>query len=413
METMVSADQKRNLGLNCLHEASWGFGIAFHNSYAVIPLFLSLLNAPDGVVISVAGLFSILIAIPQLVSAVMGRNIRNIRFAVLGVHTLVWPPIFVAGFTFAFFAPTGPSAWIFYYICFLLYGLAIGMIIPIWADFLKHVTRAESRGTFFGISFAFNSLGGVIGGLLSRQLLANFSFPGNFGWGFLITFASLVTGTLIFLLYKIKEPAEIQPHKTIRQFWEQTRSIVKNHKNFRRYIFSRIFFTANFPAMSLYVIYAKDRFGFDISEAGMFTAVNAVAFGIASYLAGRFGDRYGHKSALTISLGLHLIALIIALAARNMWWVYAIFLFLGAGQGSFFPSSMSLVYAFAGRRDNKTYMALIDTSLAPFTFASIMIAGSLIHVIDVAFILQGIGILIAVSIGLMLITVREPKHITG
>ena len=410
---MAGTDQKRNLALNCFHELSWGFGIAFHNAYAIIPLFLSLLNAPDGVVISVAGLFSILIAIPQLVSAVMGRNIRNIRFAVLGVHTLVWPPIFVAGFTFAFFAPTGPSAWIFYYICFLLYGLAIGMIIPIWADFLKHVTSAESRGTFFGISFAFNSLGGFIGGLLLRRLLANFSFPGNFGWGFLITFASLVTGTLIFLLYKIIEPAEIQPHKTIRQFWGQTSSIVKNHKNFRRYIFSRIFFTANFPAMSLYVIYAKDRFGFDISEAGMFTAVNAVAFGIASYLAGRFGDRYGHKNALTISLGLHLIALIIALAAHNMWWVYAIFLFLGAGQGSFFPSSMSLVYAFAGRRDNKTYMALIDTSLAPFTFTSIMIAGSLIHVIDVAFILQGIGILIAVSIGLMLITVREPKHITG
>ncbi len=409
---MAESAPKRNLGLNCLHEASWGFGIAFHNAYAVIPLFLSLLNAPDGVVISVAGLFSILIAIPQLVSAVIGRNIRNIRLAVMSIHSLVWPPIFIAGFTFAFFAPTGSSAWIFYYICFLLYGLAIGMIIPIWADFLKHVTRPESRGTFFGISFAFNSLGGFAGGILSRQLLASYSFPQNFGLGFLICFASLVVGTLVFFFYRIKEPTEVQPHKTVRQFWEQTRLIVKCDRNFRRYIFSRIFFTANYPAMSLYVIFTKDRFGYDVSEAGIFTALTTVAFGLASYLAGKFGDRYGHKNAIAISITLHLFALIVALSARNMWWVYAIFLFLGAGQGSFFPSSMSLVYAFAGTRDSKTYMALIDTSLAPFTFISILLAGSLIHVVNTDYLMLGIGTLIVTSIVLMLFTVRDPKHVT-
>ena len=99
MTPLSPADNHRNLALNCVHEASWGFGIAFNNAYAVIPLFLSLLGAPDGVIISVAGLFSILIALPQLFSAVAGRNIRNIKAAVMGVHALVWPPIFIAGFT--------------------------------------------------------------------------------------------------------------------------------------------------------------------------------------------------------------------------------------------------------------------------------------------------------------------------
>jgi len=407
----LTSNNKRNLALNCVHEASWGFGIAFHNAYAVIPLFLSMLGAPNGVIISVAGLFSILIAVPQLVSAIMGRNIRNIKMAAIGVHTLVWPPIFIAGFTFAFLAPTGPSAWVFYYICFILYGLAIGMIIPIWADFLKHVSLAESRGTFFGISFAFNSLGGFIGGLLSRQLLAGSIFPSNFGWGFLITFASLVIGTIVFFFYKVAEPTELQPHKTVRQFLKQTLSIIKKQKNFRRYIFSRIFFTANFPAMSLYAIYAKDLFDYDVSEAGIFTALTTVAFGLASYFGGRIGDRYGHKKALTISLLLHLTALIVALFAQNMWWVYVIFLFLGAGQGSFFPSSLSLVYSFAGNGDSKTYMALIDTSLAPFTFIAIMIAGSLLHFVEIPSILTGIGIFISISIIAMLFLVRDPKHV--
>ncbi len=409
---LSTADRRRNLALNCVHEASWGFGIAFNNAYAIIPLFLSLLGAPDGVVISVAGLFSILIAVPQLISAVIGRNIRNIKLAVLGIHTLTWPPLFIAGFTFAFLAPTGSSAWIFYYICFILYGLAIGMIFPIWADFLKHVTVRETRGTFFGISFAFNSLGGFAGGLISKEILAAGSFPSNFGWGFLLTFSALVIGTVIFPLYRVEKPKEIQPHKTVRQFLAETLSILRNHRNFRRYVVGRILFTANFPAVSMYAIHARSRFGFDVSEAGIFTALNTVAFGLASYAAGRVGDRLGHKTALIMAMLFHLSAIITAITARDMAMVYLVFLFLGAGLGAFFPASMSLVYDFAGKRDNKTIMALTDTSLAPFTFIAIMTAGSLAHMVSPELILAGIGVFIALSVAVMIFTVRDPKHIS-
>ncbi len=405
-------DQRRNLLANCIHEGSWGFAIAFHNVYAVIPLFLSMLNAPQAVIISVAGLLSILMAIPQLFSAVLGRNISNIRIAVIGVHILVLPPIFLAGFVFAFIAPTGPSAWLFYYICFILYGLAIGMVIPIWVGFLDHVSNQDRRGRFLGISFAMNSVFGFTGGLVSRWLLASsIEFPRNFGWGFLFTFGAFVVGTAAFLLYRVKEPAERQPHKTVREFWNDTINIIRTHANFRSYILSRIFFTANFPAMSLYAIYAHEKFGFQISEAGIFTAITTAAFAFASYGAGRLGDRWGHKKTITISISLHLLALIMALAAKNMLGVYAVFLFLGAGQGSFFPTSMSLVYRFAGKRDNKTYIALIDTSLAPFTFISIIIASSLSHFIGISFTLIGIGISITISIFLLLTIVKEPTPV--
>ncbi|MFH1853494.1 MAG: MFS transporter [Candidatus Neomarinimicrobiota bacterium] len=409
MNELSLRDQTRNLVLNCVHEGSWGFGAAFHNAYAIIPLFLYQLNAPQGVVISVAGLFSIMMAVPQLITAVMGRNIRNIKLAVLGVHTLVWPPIFIAGFTFAFFAPSGPQAWVFYYICFILYGLAIGMILPIWADFLTHVTQKTRRGTFLGISFAFNSLGGFAGGLVSKALLSStISFPRNFGWGFLITFGALIVGTLVFIFYKVKTPADVRPHRTVPEFWAEIRAIIRTHTNFRRYIVSRIFFTASFPAISLYAIYAQDRFNFDISEAGIFTAINTIAFGLASYFSGRLGDRYGHKTALVLSMCLHLSALTLALVAPSMSWIYLVFAFLGAGLGSFIPASMNLLYGFAGHRDNKTIMALIDTSLAPFTFLAIMLAGSLSHIVSIPAVLIGLGGSMLISAGLLVITVRDP-----
>ena len=99
MVELTKNNLSRNLYLNCIHEFSWGFGIAFHTTYAIIPLFLKKLGAPDAAIISVAGLFSILIAFPMFFSAILGRNIRNIKKAVFLSHSVVLPPIFCLLYT--------------------------------------------------------------------------------------------------------------------------------------------------------------------------------------------------------------------------------------------------------------------------------------------------------------------------
>jgi len=411
IDQLTKPQLRKNLILNSIHESCWGVGVAFHNTYAVIPLFLHQLGAPHSVILSVAGLFSVLLALPQFFSAIMGRNIKNQKTAVLAVHTLVLPPLFVMGFTFGVFAPTGPSAWIFYYICFILYGLAIGFIIPIWANFIQLVTNRDSRGSFLGLSFMFNSLGGFLGGLLLRYILdSDIPFPKNFGYGFLIMLVSLFIGMIVFLWYDLKPVARVPADKTLREFINETKMIVKTHSNFKRYILARIFFTANFPAVSLYAVYMKEKFGFAISEAGIFTILNVFAFGIGSYVVGHLGDRIGHKNALAISFIGHLLALIMALTATSMVGVYAVFFLLGFALGAFMPASLNLVYDFAGERDNKTYMALIDTSLAPFTILMIVLAASIGATMGTQFILAAVGVSLIIGLLILFFWVKDPNQ---
>lgn len=410
MTDLSRSDLNRNLVFNSIHECSWGFGMAFHTTYAIIPLFLNQLGAPTAVVISVAGLFAILFAVPQFAAAVFTRNLRNLKAAVIASHTLVMPPILMMAFAFAFFAPTGPYAWLYYYICFILYGLAIGFLLPIWAGFLHRATNRESRGSFFGISFAFNSIGGFFGGFLVKILLVStIPFPQNFGVGFFILFISIAFATVAFLGYHIKEPENNTETKTISQFIAETKAIFRTHSNFRRYLVARIFFTANFPVISLYAVFMQAKFGFDISTAGIFTILNVVALGLSSYLSGKIGDRFGHKTALIYSFSAHLLAIITALLAQSMAWVYIIFVFLGMGLGGFMPSSMNLVYEFAGDRDNKLYMAMIDTFLAPFILIALILAGSLSGVIPTGWLFIGAGILLLIGLVLMVFTVKDPS----
>ncbi len=410
MTSLTHKQQKTNLILNCAHEFSWGFGIAFHTTYAVIPLFLKKLGAPDPIVISVAGLFSILIAVPQFFSAIVGRNIRKHKKSIIGAHILVLPPIFIAGFIFAFLGPTGPGAWVFYYTCFILYGLALGFIIPIWTEFISHVNPRETRGRFLGISFAFNSLGGFIGGIIVKIILnSSIPFPNNFGWGFLFMFASCSLGTILFLWYHISNTANQRSMITIKEFWIQTRSIFLLETNFRKYLFSRIFITAHFPGMSLYAVHAQEKFGFNISEAGIFTVLTVISSGFSSFLTGKIGDKFGHKTALALSFTAYMMAVMTALSLESMAGVYAIFIFLGIGHGGFMPSAMNMIYEFAEERDTKVYMAIIDTFLMPFTIIAIILAGYFKPIVGTNYILTAIAVSVAVGIFLLVFNVKDPR----
>ena len=383
--------------------------MAFHTVYAVIPLFLSELGAPSGIAVSVGGGFSFLISAPQLISAILGRNIRNLKLAVLFVHSLVWVPLFIMGFTFTFFPPTGSSAWIFYLFLFVFYGLGLGIVIPIWADFLNAVTLRKVRGTFFGLSFALGSFGSFLGGILLRYILkSGIPFPQNFGAGFFIFFFSVVIATIIYIGYRVNENRRQRSPLSLKDFSALAKTIVIGHKNFQKYILSRIFCCAHLPAVSLYPVYCQQKFGFDISEAGTFTIINVIASGCASYFTGKIGQRFGYKSGMIFFCFSHFLAVLLAIFSQNMAWVYAIFLCVGMANGAFMPAAMNMVYDFAGDKDNKLYMALIDSFLAPFVVFFIFLTSMLTEWGYFLTALSGIGISLLIGLLILILLVKDP-----
>ena len=409
MNELDIKDHKRNQTYNIIHEFFWGFGSAFHTIYAVVPLFLKKLGAPEAIAMSSTGLFSVLIAIPMLITAALSRNIVNLKKAVISVHCLILTVSFFMGYTFSFSTlGKNPNAWKIYFLFFILYSLSIGIIVPIWADFLDKTTNKSLRGKFFGLGFAFNSIGGFFGGTILKTLLkTNIPFPNNFGYGFFVLFISLFLGTAIFYFYKEKRRSH--KNKSYKQFKTDTKLIINSHPNFHRYLFSRIFYCATLPAMGLYAIYCQNKFNFDISEVGVFTVLNVSSMGIVSYFSGNIGDKYGHKISMVIAYLFHFLAVLLALNAKNMFWVYSIFIAIGAGQGSFMPSAMNLIYDFAGDRDKKTYMALIDSFLAPFALIFIISIGFLINEdkFILSFYILGFSLLIAIII--LQFFVKDPK----
>ena len=400
----------QNQKFNNIHEFFWGFGSSFHTVYAVVPLFLKELGAPEVIATSSAGIFSIIIALPMLIIAALTRNITNTKRLVISVHCIILFVAFIMGYVFTFSdIIKNPNAWKIYFTLFIAYALAIGIIVPIWADFLEKTTNKSLRGKFFGVGFAFNSIGALTGGIALKNILEkNIQFPRNFGVGFIILFFSLAIGTFVFYFYKEKGN-EIKK-KSLTAFKKEIKEVILKRTNFHRYLFSRIFYCATLPAMGLYAVYCQNKFNFNISEVGLFTILNVISMGVFSYASGHLGDKYGHKTSMLLAYLFHFLAVVSALFSKNMFIVYCIFIFIGAGQGAFMPSAMNLIYDFAKDKDKKTYMALIDSFLAPFAILFLLGIGFLINKGQFILSFYIIGACLFISIVLLLFFVKDPGY---
>ena len=353
------SDHRHNLFYNGLHEACWGFGIAFHTTYAVVPLFLKMLGAPPIIIGSAAGIFTVCAAIPQIPIAFLGQRIRNLKKGMMVAHSVMIPPMLLAGFVFGFLAPSGPSVWMIYFSCLVLFSIGVGVVLPIWADFLEQVHLPERRGEFFGVSFAITNGAGFIGGFVVNKLLNTVPFPSNFGFGFLI------------------------------------------------YAF------CIFLAVLLYCFYVYEKLQFDISEAGIFTAITVLLSGSSSFLFGKLGDQIGHKHVFVLVFLGYLGAMVTALLATKMSHVYLIFVFLGIGQGGFLTTAMSLIFEFAGEMgDKKIYFALTETLTAPLVILFIVMSGIFIPIYGMSMVLVGLGVFITGGVIALAFFTHEPRSLS-
>jgi len=69
---------------------------------------------------------------------------------------------------------------------------------------------------------------------------------------------------------------------------------------------------------------------------------------------------------------------------------------------------MNLVYDFAGNRDTKTYMALIDTILAPFVLLIIIASATLSSIFGPKSVLISVAGMLIVGILLLIFVVKDP-----
>ncbi|MCF7807421.1 MAG: MFS transporter [Candidatus Marinimicrobia bacterium] len=371
----------RNTVFNSIGEGLWGFGLAFHNMNSVVPMFLAQLGASAFVIGLIPGGFILLVALPQVLSAILFSRSTRIRDLNIGLHFSMAPIAFLMGLCFYFFGLSGATGIRAYLVLWVIWSLGVGFLVPVWADFLHSVSLTSRRGRFFGITFTSNALMGMLGGYILREVLAMeyVSFPQNFGLGFLIMTAAILLGNTFFMFIKVIHHPVVTDEPPLH--WvKRLKTIYVGDKNFRTYIITRALAASAFMPLAFFGVDLQARFDLPLSSAGSFTIFLVVGQAMFNILFGYLGDHLGRKTAiLGFFLG-HFLAVLTAAMATEVWMAYLTFVFAGMAFGAGQSSFMAFVYEFAGEHgDRKLYYAALDSAVAPFIVLYISLAGLIVE----------------------------------
>lgn len=351
-----------NFTVNMLDGAFFWFGSSFISTTTILPLFISKLTdslTPIGLlsVIGGAGWF-----LPQLFSARITEGVGKMKRITVGWGIFLERlPIWLMVGT-AILARTNPNlALTLLLVFYAWHTLGAGIVGPAWMALLAKLFSPEKRGSFMGITMFIGNGAGALASGLSAWLLSELTFPNSFIVMFLIAavFITLSWGSLALT----REPeGDVEPQtQNWRSYWQDLVRIMKQDRNYRRFILANSIITFGTMASGFVTINAIQRFQVSDATVGLFTLTMLIGQTVGNLVLGRMADRFGHKLSLEVGILANLLAFLIAVLAPSVGVYYAAYALMGINLSSMIVSGMMVVWEFCDIQRVPTYSGLANS----------------------------------------------------
>ncbi len=403
---------KFNFVFNALDGASYWFGYSFFSPAIILPLFISRFTH-NPIYIGLIPFFNtFFFLVPQMFTAnLVKRAPRKKVFPVtLGFFTERMP-ILLLPVAALLFAKDQPNlALILTLALFAWYCLGAGLVLVGWQDMIAKVIPVDRRGRFFGITNFSGTASGILGALAVTWVLGAYDFP--IGYVLSFTAAAILVFLSWIFLAQVREPAVPSTQKPVSQM-EYLRSlpgVVKEDKNFSRFLVSQIVISLGGMAAGFLVVYPAQQWNMPDSLAGSFTIAMLVGQSLANLGFGTLADRYGHKLVLEIGALASVLSFGMALAAPASSWFYGVFFLRGITTAAVLLSGISIPLEFSSPEERPTYIGLANTipglasSLAP------LFGGWLAGISGYPILFGLSGVIGILGLILLRFSVREPRH---
>jgi len=404
---------RRNFIVNTLDSVTFYLGETFAAYQTILPVFAATLTSNPiliGLVpaINDAGWF-----LPQLFFAPylerISRRLPLVRIMALVervpylflVFAALWLPRLQSG-----------TAITLFLLLIVWKGLAAGMVGLPWQELIATVIPVWLRGRFFGISHFFGKLLGLGSAAIAGMVLSRVAYPNNYALIFLFAFLGVML-SFVFLNLNIEPEVERTPEPAAVKtaFSAQLWGILKEDRNFRRYLVSRSLYYLGGMATAFIAVYGIQHFGLSDAYAAIFTSI-MVGFSTIGFVAwGALSDRFGQKFVLAGSALLWIGALALLLFLPVQWGLYLAFALVGLSQPGNMIGDLNMAMEFTSGPRRPSYMGLSRTLTAPMLLTAPVIAGVVVKLSSYAMMFYvSLGFALA-ALAVLLFAVTDPRKI--
>ena len=402
---------RRNFVALALDYGFFGLGMSFASTTTILPVLADRLGAPNLIIGALPSIVMLGRSVPALFSARLIEAMpRKLPF-VLTYTAWERLPWLLLAFAVYGWSTTDPTLVLALLVGTLgIVALTGGVLSPAWVDLIGRVIPTEYRGRFFAIGGAFATLAGLGGSVLSGYFLREFSFPTGFSLCITATFICLLAswGALAFT----REPPAGKPRPAVGLSVHLARlpGLLRMNPSFAWYLVARALTMVGTMATGFYAVYAIRFLGAQEWNVASFTFALLAAQAGGGLALGSLSDRVGHRASLMIGIVANAAAGLLAMATSNLILYHAVFLFTGISVAANNVSSQTLVLELAPEEDRPTCLGLSSSVVAPFILLAPFLAGTLADSKGLTWVF-GVGALLsALSAGIYLLRVREPRH---
>jgi MFS family permease len=413
LQRQAEANLRWNFAANLWDIAFITFGLNLVSQTTIMPLLVSELTDSRVAIGLIPAIYSLGFLLPQLLTANFAEGLRvNKPFVMLlgGLGERV--PYLLIGLVVLWLARPAPALTLaLFYLLLATTATSNGVATPAWFSMIAKVIPVHKRGLWSGLSQSLGALLGIAGGAFSGQLLANWPFPRNYGYSFLLAFVFAAISWLGLASNREPESPIVKPRTSLGSYLRRLPKVLRRDSNYVRYVISQS--VANLGAMAggFFMVYGKESVAGALEQVGALTAILVGTQAVMNLLWGLLGDRRGHKAVLCGA------AFAMAFTAGAAWlasspaWLWATFVLLGVAMSADSVSRMNIILEFCAPEDRPTYIGLTNTLLAPVRTLAPILGGAL----ATWFSYRGMFVVAAVlSVlgGMLLVTwVREPRRV--
>ena len=359
------SDKKFNFGVALLDAVGWPLGAAFLSQTTLLPVFLRHLGATNTQVGALPALYNLLVFLPGLLVAGIGRRrrARGYLWWVALSERLALVPL-------AALTPSGPEppGWLLTtaFLCIGTHAGMMGLNQPAYWVVIGKTIPPHWRGRLFGYA---GGIAGVLGIGLDRVLNRLLSgpdggFPDGYGQCFWIGFGLMMVSFLP--LGIVREPssppaAVDDPHTG--HYGRDSRRVWRTQRGFRRFLYGQILFYLAALATPFFILEAGRRLHVGAGAVAGYTATLILVSSFGSLGWGAWSDRAGNKAVLLAAAACAALAAVLAPLAPSPVVFYGVFAALAVAGVGIAGNNMVMEYAGVGR-DIPLYTAMYNAVTA-------------------------------------------------
>jgi MFS family permease len=372
----------RNAGLYLAGESIWCFQMYMVWPATVLTMLLTFYGADKhrGMIGAISAIGDGAVILTQVFGVYLFHSRRKRKSQMLGYHFAVilplmltlavaaWPGLPISGIA---------RCWLLLG-CFAAMVLSIGVIVPVWSDWLAHLFRREIRGRVMGVAQCAAALVGACGPPVAGFVIDRYKDPAVYAWLYAVAFGIAVVSIAMFLFVRDDQAAEapetVPP--TVREMFDCFRHSLRD-ANFRSFLIGRMLTTAGFCIAPFVVLYYHSAAGGVLSDRTILSCSTAqvLATAVAVLLLGVLGDRRGHRIGMIAGAAAQVLALGTLLTAGGLGSCLVAYACIGVCNGVFVVSFTNILFETCPHDNRMAHLTLGSLALAGPAIIAPLLAG--------------------------------------